>query len=155
MKSALVLDDTREARVPVVTALSDRGFAVFEAGTSEQALAVAHDCAVDLIIANPLIAGMDSDEFALALAVDPVMAGIPVVFSTATGDAHEVWRLAEACNVSHILITPCEPNDLARFVGEILGPDPRPDTRSQAGWIARAAKPPDAAEPPPLDTPAT
>ena len=118
----MVLDDTPEARAMIVTALRSEGFEVFEAATGEEALALARSRAPDLIVANPLIAGMDSDEFALGLSVDPVIGKSAIVFSAAAGDQRDVWCLAEGCNVSHILITPCEPEDVVRFVGEILVP---------------------------------
>jgi CheY-like chemotaxis protein len=120
----VVLDDTSEARAMIANALRTGGFDVFEAGTGEEALELAHSRAPDLIIANPLMAGIDSDDFALALSVDPVISKTPVVFCAASVDQREVWCLAEGCNVSHILIRPCEPEDVVRFVGEILGPEP-------------------------------
>jgi hypothetical protein len=49
---------------------------------------------------------------------------MPIVFCAEADDQRDVWCLAEGCNVSHILITPCEPEDVVVFVGEILGPDP-------------------------------
>jgi CheY-like chemotaxis protein len=119
-----VVLDTAEARATIVTALRSGGFDVLEAATSDEALELAHSRAPDLIIANPLIAGMDSEEFALALSVDPVISRTPIVFCAATGHEREVWCLAEGCNVSHILIRPCEPEDVVRFVDEILGPEP-------------------------------
>jgi CheY-like chemotaxis protein len=134
MRSAVVLD-TPEARASIVTALRNGGFEVLEAATGDEALELAHTRAPDLIFANPLLAGMDSDEFALVLRVDPVITKTPVVFCAETSDAREVWCLAEACDVSHILIKPCEPEDIARFVGEILGPEP------DAGPIAPAEPP--------------
>ena len=120
----MVLDDTPEARALIVTALRSGGFDVLEAATGEEALALARSYAPDLIVANPLIAGMDSDEFALGLSVDPVISKSAIVFSATAGDQRDVWCLAEGCNVSHILITPCEPEDVVRFIGEILGPEP-------------------------------
>ena len=123
MRSAVVLDDTPRARAMIVTALRNGGFDVLEAATGEEALVLAHSRAPDLIIANPLMAGMDSDEFALALSVDPVISKMPIVFCADADDQRDVWCLAEGCNVSHILITPCEPEDVVVFVGEILGPD--------------------------------
>jgi CheY-like chemotaxis protein len=122
MRSAVVLDDTPEARAMIVTALRSEGFEVLEAATGEDALESAHSCEPDLIIANPLIAGMDSEEFALALVVDPVLSRTPTVFCATTADAREVWCLAEGCNVSRILIRPCEPEDVVRVVVEILEP---------------------------------
>ncbi|MDP9255911.1 MAG: response regulator [Actinomycetota bacterium] len=124
MRSAVVLDDTPRARAMIVAALRNGGFDVLEAATGEEALGLARSRAPDLIIANPLIAGMDSDEFALALSVDPVISEMPIVFCAEADDQREVWCLAEGCDVSHILITPCEPEDVVGFVGEILGPDP-------------------------------
>jgi CheY-like chemotaxis protein len=124
MRSAVVLDESAQARAMIVIALRNVGFDVFEASTGEDALEFAHGHKPDLIVANPLIAGMDSDEFALALRADPVITETPVVFCTESGDARAVWCLAEQCDVSHILVRPCEPEDIARFVSEILGPEP-------------------------------
>jgi CheY-like chemotaxis protein len=132
-----VLDDTPEARALIVTALRSDGFEVIEAATGEEALELAHSCAPDLIFANPLIAGMDSDEFALALCVDPVITQTPVVFCTASEDAREVWCLAEACGVSHILIRPCQPEVVVRFAGEILGPEPDAGSHVPAQGLER------------------
>jgi CheY-like chemotaxis protein len=123
MRSAVVLD-TPEARAMIVTALRDGGFDVLEAATGEEALGFARNRVPDLILANPLLAGMDSDEFALALSADPLLRTTPIVFCAASADQRDVWCLAEGCNVSHILVTPCQAADVVRFVGEILGPEP-------------------------------
>ena len=123
MRSAVVLD-TPEARAAIVTALRSGGFDVLETATVEEALEWAHRCGPDLIIANPLIDGIDTDEFTLALGVDPLIARMPVVFSASTDDARGVWCLAEACDVAHIMVKPCEPEEIIRFVGEILGSAP-------------------------------
>jgi hypothetical protein len=71
---------------------------------------------------------MDDDEFTLALGADPVVTATPVVFCAATEDARQVSCLAAACGVLHILIKPCEPEDIARFVCEILDPSQTPGT---------------------------
>ena len=123
-RSAVVLDDTPEDRALFATALRCEGFEVLEAATGEAALELAHSSAPDLIIANPLIAGMDGDEFALALRADPVTSETPVVFCALADDGREVWCLAEACDVSYILIKPCDAEDIVRLVGEILGGEP-------------------------------
>jgi CheY-like chemotaxis protein len=124
MRSAVVLDDTPEARATIVTALRSSGFDVLEAATVEEALEWVHRCGPDLIIANPLIDGIDTDEFTLTLGVDPLIARTPVVFSASTDDAREVWCLAVACNVAYIMIKPSEPEEIIRFIGEILGSKP-------------------------------
>jgi CheY-like chemotaxis protein len=120
MRTAVVLQDPPEARAVIVAALRNDGFDVLEAATGEEALELARSRAPDLFIANPMVAGLDSDEFALALGVDPAIARTPVVFCAQAGDAREVWCLAEGCDVSRILITPCQPEDVVRFVDEIL-----------------------------------
>ena len=66
MRSAVVLDDTPEDRAPFAVALRGSGFEVLEAETDEEALELAHRSAPALIIANPLLAGRDGDEFVLA-----------------------------------------------------------------------------------------
>lgn len=115
--------DTPEARVMIVTALRDGGFDVLEAATGDEALGFARNRVPDLILANPLLAGIDSDDFVLSLSTDPLLRTTPIVFCAASADQRDVWCLAEGCNVSHILITPCEAADVVRFVGEILGPE--------------------------------
>jgi two-component system chemotaxis response regulator CheY len=124
MRSAVVLDETPEDRALIAVALRGSGFEVLEAATDEEALELAHGSAPALIIANPLLAGMDGDEFVLALRTDPVISETPIVFCAAAEDERDVWSLAEACDVAHILIKPCDPRAIARFVAEILGPDP-------------------------------
>ena len=121
----MVLDDSPGIRALIVTTLRDGGFEVFEAATGEEALELAHSRAPDLIVADPLRTGMDSDEFALSLGADPAIAKTRVVFSAAIGDAREVWGVAEAGGVSHILITPCAPAVIAHLVSEILAKEPR------------------------------
>jgi CheY-like chemotaxis protein len=124
-RSAVVLDDAPETRTMIAKSLRTAGFEVLEATNGEKALELAQSHAPDLIIANPLMAGMDSDEFALALSVDPVFAKTPVVFSAAAEHAREVRCLAQGCNVTHVLITPCGPDDIARLVAGILGTEQR------------------------------
>ena len=55
-----MLDDMPEDRALIATALRSEGFEVLEAATGEAALELAQSSAPDLIIANPLTAGMDS-----------------------------------------------------------------------------------------------
>ena len=123
-RSAVVLDDMPEDSALIATALRCEGFEVLEAATGEAALELAHSSAPDLIIANPLIAGMDVDEFVLALRADPVISETPVVFCALADDGREVWCLADECDVSYILIKPCAAEDIVRFVGEIFGREP-------------------------------
>ena len=64
--------------------------------------------------------GMNGYEFVRTLRADPVVAGIRVVFCTATYDQDEVSRIAESLGVSHILIKPLEPDEIIRVVAEAL-----------------------------------
>lgn len=115
----MVLDDTPEGRAMIAAALDAAGFDVLDAATGEQALELAHSRAPDLLIADPLRAGMDSQDFALALSVDPGISKTSVVFCGEGGDARELRCLAESCGVSHVLIKPCDPGAIVRFLGEI------------------------------------
>jgi CheY-like chemotaxis protein len=122
--SVVVLYGTPEKRGMLVTALGDAGLEVLVAATGEEALELAHGDPPHLIIANPLSVGMDSDEFALALSTDPGIGKASVVFVGDTDDARAIHCIAESCDVSHVLIMPCSSEDIARFIADVLGPQP-------------------------------
>lgn len=124
MTSAIVLDDTPADRDLIATVLRYAGFVVFEATSGEAALELARSERPDLIFADLLMPGMNGYEFTHALRRDELIREIPVVFCTATYDEREISSLAEACGVSHILVKPCEPEEIIRVVGEVLGSKP-------------------------------
>ncbi len=51
---------------------------------------------------------------------DPTTAGVPVIFHTATYLIEKVRQLVAACGVSHVIVKPCEPEEMIRVVAEVL-----------------------------------
>jgi PAS domain S-box-containing protein len=121
MTVILVLDDRATDRQLLATVLGYAGHEVLQAGTAEAGLELARTRQPDLIISDILMPDKDGYQVARELRGDPLTAGIAVIFCTAMYSLEEVRRLATACGVSHILVKPCEPEEITRVVNEILG----------------------------------
>jgi signal transduction histidine kinase len=121
MNSILVLDDRAFDRELLATLLAHAGYAVSQASTGEQALAVARAEHPDLVITDILMPTMNGYEFVRRLRSQPGTADIPVVFCTATYQEAEVRELAAACGVSHFIAKPSDPETIVGTVGEVLG----------------------------------
>ena len=120
MSSILVLDDLAANRDLLSTVLGYAGHAVVQAATGEQALDVARAHPPELIIVDLMMPGMNGYEFVRELRADPQLGNTRVVFCTAAYDDHEVRSLAESCGVTHILVKPCEPEEINRVVNDAL-----------------------------------
>jgi DNA-binding NarL/FixJ family response regulator len=116
--SVLVVDDAPEDRELLASILRGASYEVLEAGTGEQALALAHAHGPALIFADILMPTMDGYELVRALRGDEATAGIPVIFCTATFVFEEVRRLAAACGVSHVVVKPCQRDEVLRLLYE-------------------------------------
>ncbi len=123
MSSVLVLDDRDSDRELMSTVLRYAGHKVIEASRGTEALALARKLRPDLITADILMPEMNGYEFVRELRDDPAVRDTLVVFCTASYDRSEVEQLAAACGVSHILVKPCEPTEIARVIGEALEED--------------------------------
>ena len=121
MTSVLVLDDSQDNRALLSTVLGYAGYTVLEASNGNAALELARSEQPDLIIADILMPEMNGYEFVRELRSERVVGNTPVIFSTATYAEGEARRLAAACGVSHFLMKPCEPEQIIRTVGEVLG----------------------------------
>jgi len=122
VSSILVLDDRPTERELLATVLAYAGHTVMEAPTGQRALELAREAHPELIIADLMMAGMDGSEFVRELRSDPSIGDTRVVFCTATYDESELRTLAQSCGVSHILVKPCEPEQIISVVTEALGP---------------------------------
>jgi PAS domain S-box-containing protein len=120
MTSVLVVDDRAADRELVSTVLSHAGYAVLEAATGEKGIELAQTESPDLIIVDILMPTMDGYAFVHELRSRAGARAIRVVFYTATYALEEVRRLGAGAGVTHILIKPCEPEDIMRVVGEAL-----------------------------------
>jgi PAS domain S-box-containing protein len=120
MSSILVLDDRADARDLLATVLEHVGHTVIEASDGEQALVIVRKQRPDLVIADLLMDAMNGYEFVRRLRADPELHGTRVMFCTATYVEAEVRHIAESCGVSHILVKPCEPEEIIRVVSAAL-----------------------------------
>ncbi|HWF34304.1 MAG TPA: response regulator transcription factor [Solirubrobacteraceae bacterium] len=126
MTSILVVDDVPADRELLATILGYAGYEVLEADRGEIALELARAHRPAVIVADILMPTMDGYELVRELRADEATAQIPVVFYTATYVIEEVRRLASACGVSHILIKPCEPEEVMRTIEEAISAQPEP-----------------------------
>src|SRR5665213_3102498 len=112
MSSILVLDDLAANRDLLSIVLGHAGHTVVQAATGEGALDLVRTNQPELIVADLVMPGMNGYEFVRELRADPELRNIKVVFCTAAYDQGEVRSLAESCGVSHILVKPCEPEEI-------------------------------------------
>ena len=128
MATILIVDDHPANRTFLRTLLGYKGHRLVEAVDGAEGLAVARAERPDLVITDILMPTMDGYEFVHHLHADPAFAHIPVVFWSAHYLEREARTLAQSCNVSHILIKPCEPEEMLHTVDVALSHTPAPTT---------------------------
>jgi diguanylate cyclase (GGDEF)-like protein len=120
MARILVVDDNAINRKLVVALLQYEGHSTFEATDGVQGLALASAELPQLIITDILMPSMDGYEFVRHLRSDPQLAPTAVIFHTAHYHDREAQKLAQGCQVEHVLAKPCEPAELLRVVALAL-----------------------------------
>jgi CheY-like chemotaxis protein len=139
MATILIVDDHPANRTFLRTLLGYKGHRLVEAADGAEGLAVAGAERPDLVITDILMPTMDGYEFVHHLHADPAFAHIPVVFWSAHYLEREARTLAQSCNVSHVLIKPCEPEEVLRTVDAALSHAAAPTTApSEAAQLAVA-----------------
>src|SRR2546425_247940 len=128
MATILIVDDHPANRAFLMTLLGYRGHRLVEAADGAEGLAVARAERPDLVITDILMPTMDGYEFVRRLHADPAFAHIPVVFWSAHYLEREARTLAQSCNVSYILVKPCEPEVVLHTVDAALSHAPAPTT---------------------------
>jgi DNA-binding response OmpR family regulator len=91
-RTLLLVDDEPSIRLLCRVNLPFSGFDVIEAADGEEALAQARAHAVDLVVLDVMMPGMNGFEVAERLHSDPATAEIPVVFLSARADEVDVRR---------------------------------------------------------------
>ncbi|MES2949870.1 MAG: EAL domain-containing protein [Pseudomonadota bacterium] len=120
MAKILVVDDDADGRLLVRTLIASRGHQPFEASDGAEALALVHREHPDLVISDILMPTMDGYEFVRRLRTDPNLAGTGVIFYSAYYREREARNLARDCGVAHVLIKPCEPQDILLAIDQTL-----------------------------------
>lgn len=127
MASILIVDDHVLNREFLQALLSYDGHRILEAGDGVEGLKLARAERPDLIIADILMPHMNGHEFVSHIHTDHAIAGIPVIFYTATFQEREAGLMAVACGVRWVLPKPSDPEAILQTVREVLQ---RPATAS-------------------------
>ena len=120
MATILIIDDKPTNRDVLRTVLGYKNHRILEASDGLDGLEMARAERPDLVIADILMPRMDGYEMVRSLRADPDIADVRVIFYTATYLQSEGMKLAQACGVSHLLIKPCEPQDILDTVAAVL-----------------------------------
>src|SRR6185369_561488 len=109
MALILVVDD-RPINLEFLTTLLDyAGHDVLQAADGAEALEIVRAKRPGLVISDIMMPTMTGVEFANNVRADPDIAGIPIIFYTATYRVGDARAMAEACGVSTVLTKPAEP----------------------------------------------
>lgn len=124
-KRALVVDDSRSARVILSRMLEVHGMHVDTAESGEQALEYLNATKPDVVFMDHLMPGMDGFETVKAIKRDSKTAAIPVMMYTSQeGDAY--LREARSLGAAGVLSKTLMPSDVARALYQLkLLPDRR------------------------------
>lgn len=147
-KRALVVDDSRSARVILSRMLETHGMQVDTAESGEQALDYLRSTRPDVVFMDHLMPGMDGFEAVKAIKGDARTAAIPVMMYTSQeGEAY--LRDARALGAAGVLSKTLMPADVARALYQLrLLPDRRDTHAPQAMQTTPAPLPDYRAAPP-------
>jgi CheY-like chemotaxis protein len=117
----LIIDDEDDIRRIASISLSKLGkMDVVEAGSGTEGLKKAREGAVDAILLDVMMPGLDGPSTLAALRSDPRTASIPVIFLTAKAMAPELERL-NGLGVAAVLVKPFDPTTLHSQVSAAIG----------------------------------
>jgi CheY-like chemotaxis protein len=124
-KRALIVDDSRSARVILSRMLEQHGMAVDTAESAEQALEYLHQNRPDVIFMDHLMPGMDGFQAVQAIKSDAQMATIPLMMYTSQEGELYVSQ-ARALGAIGVLPKTVRPVDVSRVLYQLrLLPDRR------------------------------
>ncbi len=92
---ALIVDDDAMMRLLIRQTLERTGFVCHEAATGEQALAFLSATAVDIVLLDVLMPGMDGYAVCQRLRAEPLTATVPVLMLTGLDDSESIDRAYE------------------------------------------------------------
>jgi len=126
-KRALIVDDSRSARVILSRMLEQHGMAVDTAESAEQALEYLHQQRPDVIFMDHLMPGMDGFQAVQAIKADAQTATIPLMMYTSQEGELYVSQ-ARALGAVGVLPKTVRPVDVSRVLYQLhLLPDRRQD----------------------------
>jgi PAS domain S-box-containing protein len=112
----LVVDDTDDSRQLAVFVLEHAGFAVTEAATGMDALALAGATGPDVVVLDVHLPDIDGFEVCRRLKLEPKTRPIPVLFLSATYTDLDARMRGRESGAEAYLTKPCEPAELVSAV---------------------------------------
>lgn len=132
MPTILIVDDLVENRYLLETLLKGHGLATVQAANGAEALALAGDQDIDLVIADILMPVMDGYGLCRAWRQDPRLAMIPFVFYTATYTEPRDEQFGLSLGADRFLIKPMGLEDLMAVIQDLLARGPRAPAQAPA-----------------------
>jgi two-component system chemotaxis response regulator CheY len=119
-KTILTVDDSASMRQMIKMTLSGAGYNVIEAGDGDQGLATARGNAVDMVITDLNMPGLDGVSLIRELRKLPSFTGVPIVLLTTESDA-ERKQQAKAAGATGWITKPFQPEQLVAVTKKVLG----------------------------------
>ena len=116
----LLVEDDRDGRLLFVEWLLDAGFRVEQAHNGLQALERAFDLLPAAVVTDLNIPGIDGYELTRRLKADPRTSAIPVLAVTGYAPFTQDPSRADRAGCDAILPKPCDPDDLATTLRELI-----------------------------------
>jgi len=111
LKTILVIDDSKTARLNIRYILENEGYSIVEAENGEIGLKIAGGKEVDLITLDVEMPGMNGYEVCAALRANESTSNIPVIMITSKKETEEIKRGFRA-GISDYLVKPYKEKDL-------------------------------------------
>jgi DNA-binding response OmpR family regulator len=123
--TVLAIEDKADIRRLIRMTLEFRDFAVLEAASGEEGLALARRERPDLVLLDVMMPGIGGLAAARTMAEDPELCRIPVVMLSALGTAADVDS-GLLTGARAYLVKPFSPKQLLELVRELIDAAPRP-----------------------------
>jgi two-component system, chemotaxis family, chemotaxis protein CheY len=115
----LVVDDSNSMRQMVGFTLSEAGYDVIEASSSEQALEKIDGVEVQLVLSDLNMPGMDGIELAKVLRAMPLYQSIPILILS-TESSQEVKQRGKDAGVTGWITKPFNPDQLLQISEQVI-----------------------------------
>lgn len=142
ISTALVVDDSRLARVTMTRLLEKRTVSVEQASSAREALAYLKGNHPDVILMDVTMPDIDGLEATRMITGNPETAAIPVVMCTAE-DSDEAREKALACGATGFLTKPASGESIDRIISELNPQRGAPPKGNDSGATTKIPSPPD------------
>jgi two-component system chemotaxis response regulator CheY len=119
-KTILTVDDSASMRQMIKLTLSQAGYNVIEASDGDHGLATARNNAVDMVLTDLNMPGLDGVSLTRELRKLPSYTGVPIVLLTTEAD-DERKKAAKAAGATGWITKPFQPEQLVSVAKKVLG----------------------------------